>query len=164
MAERGAEKARQKVEITPAEMVAISEHVRAQKVTEMERVAARWRMGMQGGQKIFSGAVLAAVVAAAWGSELVVPGVGFAIPGWFKLATLALAIKNGVGGGMEIWKAARASEAEMDEQVMQKKINTYASQVLRRKRGAVWQNWVAQLLVKRMMKRMVKNARKIAAA
>lgn len=164
MAERRAEKARQKVEITPEEMVAISEHMRSQKVTKAERVAARLGMGMQGGSKIFSGAVLAAVVAAAWGSELVVPGVGFAIPGWFKLAALGLAIKNGFGGGKDIWTATRASEAEMDERVMQKKINTYASQLLRRKREAVWQNWVAQQLLKRIMKRAAKNARKAATA
>lgn len=153
MAERGGEKARSKVEITPEEMLAISQFIRGQKVTDAERKSARWGVGVKGGVEVLYGAALAATFAVIWGVDLAVPGLGTSISPFLKVVGAATAFNEITSGAGGIWKAARMSDAEAEEEVKQKKINTYKSRLLMTKRTVVWQTMIAEWQAKRNQKK-----------
>lgn len=172
MAERRAEKARQKVEITPEEMVAISNTIRAQKVTKAERMGQRWWMGIHGGAKILAAAALFAAIGAAKGAEVVIPGLGFIVTPVAHYFAKIGAYGLGAYGAMDIWGAMRMSEAEMDERIMRAKIDAKKiMEVLALKRAQVWATMFMEWKIKRMIKKAqraqkkaARNAQKAAAA
>lgn len=154
MAERGAEKARARVEITPEELVAISNAVRAQKVTKAERMAMRMKLGVrEGATKVLQGAALAAALAAMWSVDLVVPGVGTGMSFYLKAIGASVAAGKTISGVGSIWKAFRMSTAEADELVARNRIDMYASRILQGKRTQQFALMFAEWQIKRAIKK-----------